>query len=104
MAKIQAPQAWDITTGSHSVLVGVLDTGFDYAHPDLSANIDRSLGYYPAQNTYGNAADIMDYDGHGTHVAGTVGAVGYNGIGVVGVNWNVKIIPIKIAISLMYQT
>ena len=99
MQKIQAPQAWDITTGNSNVKVAVLDTGFDYEHPDLAANIDRNLGYYPAQETYGYAADIMDFNGHGTHVAGTVGAVGNNGIGVAGVSWAVKIAPMKIALS-----
>ncbi|MCL2807827.1 MAG: S8 family serine peptidase, partial [Coriobacteriia bacterium] len=99
MKKIQAPEAWDLATGSHSVRVGVLDTGFNYNHPDLTANLDRSLGYYVAQNAFGLAADISDYDGHGTHVAGTIGARGNNGIGVVGVNWNVTMVPIKIAES-----
>ena len=99
MTKIQAPEAWDLTTGSQSVRVGVIDTGFDYTHPDLAANIDRSLGYWPTWNTYGYEADIMDYFGHGTHVAGTIGAVGNNSIGVAGVNWNVTMIPIKIVNS-----
>jgi subtilisin family serine protease len=99
MQKIQATQAWDIATGNSNVKVAILDTGFDFAHPDLAANIDRSLGYYPAQETYGDAADIMDFHGHGTHVAGTVGAVGNNGIGVAGVCWRVKIAPIKIVMN-----
>lgn len=99
MEKIHAPEAWDIATGSHSVRVGVLDSGFDYTHPDLAANIDQSLAYYVAEGTYGYAADISDTIGHGTHVAGIIGAVGNNIDGVVGVNWNVTIIPIKITIS-----
>ena len=96
MDKIQAPQAWDISTGSHSVKIGVLDSGFRYYHPDLEANMDTSLGYNAGVPT---SSDIDDYDGHGTHVAGTIGAVGNNSIGVVGVNWDVTMVPIKIASS-----
>jgi len=99
MPKISMPRAWDYTTGSSSVQIGVLDTGIDYTHIDLSANIDRSLGYYVSKGQYGIEADIMDYHNHGTHVAGTIGAVGNNTIGVVGVNWNTTIVPIKIAFS-----
>ncbi|MCL2049365.1 MAG: S8 family serine peptidase [Defluviitaleaceae bacterium] len=98
LEKIQAPLAWDITTGSHSVRVGVLDTGVDYNHPDLVDNIDPFLSYNARLDSY-DKADSMDLSGHGTHVAGTVGAVGNNSIGLVGVNWNVSIVPINIAIS-----
>jgi len=100
LERIQAPAAWNISTGSRSVRVGVLDSGIDHNHSDLAANIDRSNAFFVAQGTYGLAADTMDYHGHGTHVAGTIGAVGNNnGTGVVGVNWNVTMVPIKIANS-----
>ncbi len=111
--KIQAPQAWDLTTGSQAVVVAVVDTGVDYTHPDLSGNMwintdeipgngvdDDSNGYI--DDAYGwdfcnhDNAPMDDY-GHGTHCAGTIGATGNNGIGVTGVAWNVKIkiMPLK---------
>ncbi|MCS6859999.1 MAG: S8 family serine peptidase [Abditibacteriales bacterium] len=96
-ADINAPEAWDISTGSRSIIVAVFDTGIDYNHPDLRANVwtnplDGTHGY----NAIAKTNDPRDDDGHGTHVAGTVGAVGNNGIGVVGVNWSVQLLGIKI--------
>jgi len=110
-ADIDAPEAWDLQTGSNNVVIAVIDTGVDYTHEDLSSNmwtnpneipnngidddgngfIDDVLGWNFANNTN----DPFDDYGHGTHVAGTIGAVGNNNIGVAGVNWNVKIMPIK---------
>ncbi len=99
LVKIQAPSAWDITTGSQSVVVAVIDTGVDYNHPDLKDNMwkDPATGYYGKNCITGapNPNDPMDDNGHGTHVAGTIGAVGNNGVGVVGVNWQVKIMALK---------
>lgn len=99
LAKIQAPLAWDITRGSQSVVVAVIDTGVDYNHPDLKDNMwkDPATGYYGKNCITGasNPNDPMDDNGHGTHVAGTIGAVGNNGVGVVGVNWQVKIMALK---------
>jgi subtilisin family serine protease len=110
-ADIDAPEAWDVTTGSRSVVVAVIDTGIDYRHPDLAANVwtnprevagDRidndGNGY--VDDIYGwdfanNDADPFDDQGHGTHVAGTIGAVGNNGTGVAGVNWQVSIMGLK---------
>ncbi|MBI3911134.1 MAG: S8 family serine peptidase [Armatimonadetes bacterium] len=94
-ADIDAPEAWDITTGSTSVVVAVIDTGVDYTHPDLSANILRSGGQVVGYDYYNNDLDPMDDYGHGTHVAGTIGAVGNNGIGVAGVCHTVRIMPLK---------
>ena len=96
-ADIDAPEAWDLTTGSSSVIVAVTDTGVDYNHPDLAANILRDasnnvVGYDYANND----PDPMDDMGHGTYVAGIIGAVGNNGIGSAGVCWNVRIMPLKI--------
>jgi hypothetical protein len=99
MDKIEMPQAWDIVTGSKSIDVAVMDSGVDYNHPDLAANIHRGSAYNVAEDKYGNNADIMDYDGHGTHVAGILGAVGDNNVGVAGVCWDVTMIPIKIVNS-----
>ncbi|HXX54036.1 MAG TPA: S8 family peptidase, partial [Thermodesulfovibrionales bacterium] len=90
-AKINAPGAWDINTGSKSVIVAVLDSGIDLAHPDLVANI------VPGSNFIANPPNNvpMDDNGHGTHVSGVIGAVGNNGIGVAGVMWNVRLMPLK---------
>ena len=108
---IDAPIAWEYTTGSKQVLVAVVDTGVDYNHPDLAANMWTNPGEIPGNGIdddgngfiddyYGwnfadNNADPMDRNGHGTHVAGTIGAVGNNGIGVAGVNWDVSIMAVK---------
>jgi subtilisin family serine protease/subtilase family serine protease len=109
---IRASAAWDITTGSNTVVVMVIDSGADYTHPDLAANMWVNPGEIPGNgiDDDGNGyiddvrgidvvngdADPMDDFGHGTHVAGTIGAVGNNALGVVGVNWNVKILPCRI--------
>ncbi|QIA65093.1 S8 family serine peptidase [Vibrio astriarenae] len=92
---VNSQQAWEVTTGSSSVLVGVCDTGFDVEHPDLKDNLRIDLAY----NAEDDNTNIFDADGHGTGSAGTLGALGNNGIGVAGANWNVDIIPVRIAIS-----
>ena len=95
-ADIDAPEAWDIATGSANVVVAVIDTGVDYNHPDLAANILRDgSGVVVGYDFYNADADPMDDHSHGTHVAGTVGAVGNNGVGVVGVSPTVRIMPVK---------
>jgi len=110
-ADIDAARAWEITTGSSSVIVAIIDTGVDYNHVDLAANIwtnsgeiagngidDDGNGYIDDIYGYDFAnddSDPMDDQGHGTHVAGTIGAVGDNGIGVAGVAWNVQIMALK---------
>ncbi len=100
MSRINAPAAWDLTTGSDEVVVAVLDSGIDASHPDLAANLWPGIGYNPA--TGGN--DPVDTYGHGTHVAGTIGATGNNGIGVVGVNWNVDLLACKIGDTVPYTS
>ncbi|MGH8019450.1 MAG: S8 family serine peptidase, partial [Opitutaceae bacterium] len=95
--KISAPTAWNTRTGtgtgSGSVLVAVTDTGIDYNHSDLSANV-VGIGY----NAYADTTDGMDdtAGSHGTHVAGTIGAVGNNNLQVVGVAWQTRMLPVKI--------
>ena len=91
MEKIDAPSAWDITTGDSSVMVAVIDSGVNYTHEDLVDNVNESLGY----DFVDNRTDAMDVNGHGTFVSGIIGASANNGIGVVGVNWDVTIVPIR---------
>ncbi len=90
MRNIGANQGWDITTGSSSVIVAVVDSGVDLTHPDLASNIIEGKTF--VDGTYSPADD----EGHGTHVAGIIGAVGNNGIGVAGMAWQTKIMPIKV--------
>ena len=113
MEKISAFDAWRVTQGKPEVIVAVIDTGVDYSNPDLSENIwinaaelngeqgkdDDGDGY--VDDIYGydfadNDPDPMDVDGHGTFVAGIIGAKGNNGMGIAGMCWNVKIMPLKI--------
>lgn len=110
-ADIDAPEAWDISTGSSSVVVGVIDTGIDYTHPDLAANVwvnpneiagdgidNDNNGYIDdihGINAITGSGDPMDDAGHGSHVSGTIGAQGNNDLGVVGVNHHVSIVGCK---------
>ncbi len=113
MNKIQASDAWNITTGgtttqNDQIVIAIIDGGFDITHQDIdlwknTAEIagngidDDGNGYiddYDGWNAYNNNGTITSAD-HGTHVAGISGAKGNNGIGVTGVNWNVKIMPIQ---------
>src|SRR5215470_14289775 len=109
-ADIKAVSAWDVSTGSSSIVVGVIDTGVDYNHPDLAANIWSAPAAFsvtlggqtincPAGshgfNAVNNTCNPLDDNNHGTHTSGTIGATGNNGSGVVGVNWNTKIMGLK---------
>lgn len=115
-ADISAEDAWNISTGSSTVIVGVIDTGVDYNHEDLAPNMwvnpgecpqnkcepnnkdDDNNGYiddFHGINAITDSGDPMDDFGHGTHVAGTIGAAGNNKLGVVGVNWTVRIAACK---------
>lgn len=96
-ADIKALQAWNISTGSRKVLVAVVDTGIDYTHPDLKDNVWTMPGTTDVHgfNAITGKEDPMDDNSHGTHCSGTIGALGNNGIGVAGVNWNVSIMGVK---------
>ena len=111
-ADISAMRAWAVTTGSDQVVVAVIDSGVDYSHPDLVNNIwtrPEIIKAYQDDDLTSNDAiddvhgfnfvddndDPMDDNGHGTHCAGIIGAEGDNGLGIAGVNWNVKIMPLK---------
>ena len=108
-ADISATLAWATTIGSDDVVVAVLDTGVDYNHADLEKNMwKRPAGMGPYRdselgiiddldgfNAIENASDPMDDNGHGTHCAGIIGAEGENNIGIAGVNWKVRIMPLK---------
>lgn len=109
---VGAEQAWDVETGSKDVIIAVIDTGVDYTHPDLKENIwtneaelngepgvdDDHNGYVDDIHGYdfvNKDGDPMDDHGHGSHCSGTIGAKGDDGSGIVGVNWNVRIMGVK---------
>jgi len=115
---INAPQAWDLTTGSPNVIIGVVDTGIAYDHPDLAPNMWINTGEIPHDGLdndgNGFVDDVNGYDfvnndpepmdapfspggnpGHGTHVAGTIAALGNNGLGLTGVMHTAKLMALK---------
>ncbi len=121
LGKIQVQSAWtSFTAGDGTVIVADIDTGTDYTHPDLEANMWRNPGEVPDNgvdddgngyvddvhgiDTANHDSDPMDDQGHGSHTSGTVAAAGNNGIGVVGVNWNAKILSCKFLDSTGYGT
>ena len=111
LQKIGAPQGWNATAGTGQTIVAVIDTGVDRTHPDLAANIwtnageiagngldDDGDGFVDDVHGYdfsANDADPMDENGHGTHVAGIIGAVGNNGVGVSGVSQHTRLMPLR---------
>ena len=111
-ADVDAPEAWDLTTGSPSAVVAVADTGIDAAHPDLAPNLwrnaDEIAGNGIDDDGNGFVDDVRGWDfvegdaapqdeeGHGTHVAGTIAARGDDGTGVAGVAWTAAILPLRI--------
>nr|WP_321500902.1 S8 family serine peptidase [uncultured Dethiosulfovibrio sp.] len=96
MNRIDGPSAWDISSGDRGVFVAVLDTGIKNDHVDLVANIGTDKDGNWGKNLITVGALPADDNGHGTHVAGTIGAMGNNSVGVVGVNWNVSLLSVKV--------
>ena len=110
-ADIDAPEAWSIATGNHQIVVGVIDTGIDYNHPDLAANIwqnpgevdgdgidNDGNGYIDDVHGYDFFSDDgnpMDEGSHGTHVSGTIGAAAGSAGNVAGVCWNVSMMGLR---------
>ncbi|MCM3879369.1 MAG: S8 family serine peptidase [Vicinamibacterales bacterium] len=110
LRSIHAPESWDITFGSASNVVAIVDTGIDYNHPDLQANVWSAPSAFTVTiggmsitcgagthgfNAIQRTCDPMDDHNHGTHVAGTIGAEGSNGLGVTGVNWTASMMGLK---------
>ncbi|MFQ5480243.1 MAG: S8 family peptidase [Thermodesulfobacteriota bacterium] len=115
-ADIDAAEAWNSFTGDPNMVVADIDTGLDMTHPDIAANVYTNPGEIAGNgiddDANGFVDDVHGWDfasndndpsdtatlcgGHGTHTAGTIGAAGNNGVGVTGVNWNVKIMPLKV--------
>src|ERR1044071_716380 len=98
LPKISAPGGWDLTRGSRSVTIAVIDSGIDPLHPDLSANL------IPGYNFVAGNTDTHDIYGHGTAIAGIAGAIGNSGIGVAGVAWSNTIMPLVVLDSSGYGT
>jgi subtilisin family serine protease/uncharacterized membrane protein len=109
-ADIHATSAWDLSTGSAANVVAIVDTGIEYTHPDLAQNIWSAPAPFTVTiggqtitcptgthgfNAIQRTCDPMDDHNHGTHVAGTIGAAGNNGIGVSGVNWTTSMMGLK---------
>jgi subtilisin family serine protease len=113
MEFLNMPIIWDYVTGDYAITVAVLDTGIDYSHPDLNENmaIDSSMCYgrrfYNSGSIAYSCMDIQDIhpNSHGTHVAGIIGALGNNYIGVTGINWRVSMLNVNVfsEIPLMPQ-
>ena len=93
-SNMDSAEAWDIFTGDISRIAATVDTGVDKSHPDLQAHF--VLGYNSADRIpESQGGNVNDVNGHGTMTIGCVGAIGNNGIGVAGVNWNISLMPIR---------
>jgi subtilisin family serine protease len=93
LEEIHAPAGWNISTGTETVVVAVIDSGVSPTHPDLVGRL------VPGYNAVDGGTDTADVDGHGTHVAGIIAAQGANGVGTAGVAMDVRIMPIRVVDS-----
>jgi hypothetical protein len=109
---IHGPRAWQYTTGSPDAIVAVLDTGIDLTHPDLAPNIFKNtretpgngldddgngrIDDYNGWNSYDQTGNVQDDNGHGTQVAGVIGAMANNALGIAGLAFNTRIMPVKV--------
>jgi len=112
LTQIDAPAAWDIVTGTQTVIIAVIDSGIDLTHPDLQANLWANPGEIPGNgidddnngyvddvrgwNFVNGTNNVYDGNGHGTQVAGVAAAVTNNSLGIAGVCWNCKIMPVRV--------
>jgi thermitase len=96
LPKISGPAAWDITPGNPDVIIAILDSGVDASHPDLVGKL------VPGYNFYDNNTNTADVFGHGTKVAGAAAASGNNAVGVAGVSWHGRIMPMRVTDSTGY--
>ncbi|MDP6850595.1 MAG: S8 family serine peptidase, partial [Planctomycetota bacterium] len=95
---MESSQGWDLITGDSNQIISWCDTGVDHGHPDLAANLIPGYNA-PDQLEEVHGGDTSDINGHGTHVAGCFGAIGNNGVGVAGVTWNMKLMPVRVSNS-----
>lgn len=94
--KTEAAKAWDITTGNRDVVVAVIDTGINYKHQDFGGGIGPNFRVVGGYDFVNKDDDPTDDDGHGTHVAGIIGALTNDTTGMVGLNWDVKLLAVKV--------
>jgi len=117
LTHIKCPAAWDRTTGSASVVVGVIDTGIDLNHPELAALLVPGWdmvdlgpspipppGFHFEGDFMGRDNNPQDEVGHGTHVAGTISCRSNNGTGVAGVTWSSRLMPVKVLTRIVNNT
>ena len=90
LVQINAPTAWNTTTGSNDVVIAIVDTGVDLTHPDLASQL------VPGRDFVRNSSNPDDWAGHGTHVASIAASAGNNGEGVAGTAWGARIMPIRV--------
>ncbi len=102
-ADIRAPEAWEITTGDPNIVIAVVDMGVDLAHPDLIENLVAGYDFYE-DDAVPDLAALDRLDAHGMLCAGVAAAKGNNGIGVTGVAWDCKVMPVRVGNAMDWIT